>query len=95
MYIQYDRDCDNCLAVKIGPSEDQAPYVEITLLGYQADGAACWLPPEVRLHNGAAETTALKEATHLAGHIVDRLQAETDPVQALEGIQYLALPAAA
>ncbi len=95
MHIQYDKARDNYLAVKICPFEDQAPYVEITLLAYHADGARCWLPPEVRPHHGSRDATAFKQATTLAVHIVDRLQTESDPEQALEGIQYLTPPGAA
>lgn len=87
MYIWYDRAPDDCLAVKVCPFDEEAHYVEILVVGYDAGGRRCWLPPEVRRFGlapcGADEACALKQATEIANQIVHRLQAVDDPEQAL------------
>ncbi len=85
MHIRYDRSPDDCLAIRVCPSDDEAHYVEILLLGYYADGHRCWLPPEVRRRSlapcGTDEACALKPATEIAGRIARRLQTVHDPAQ--------------
>ena len=99
MHIHCDKPHENALAVRICPLEDQAHFVEITLLAYQADGIRCWLPPEVRsrhlAHCGTREAAAMKEATGMAARIVGSLQAVADPAQALEAMHLYILPEAA
>ena len=99
MLIHYERPHENALAVRICPLDDQAHFVEITLLAYQADGMRCWLPPEVRsrhlTHCGSREATAMKQATDLAARIVDNLQAVADPAQALEAMHLYGIAEAA
>ena len=87
MHIRYDRSPDDFLAVWVCPFDKEAPYVEIILVGYYADGCRCWLPPEVRRRSltpcGIDEESALKRAIEIAGRIARRLQTVDDPEQTL------------
>lgn len=99
MLIHYERPHENALAVRICPLDDQAHYVEITLLAYHANGMRCWLPPEVRSRHlkraGTREATAMKQATDLAARIVGSLQAVADPAQAIEAMHLYGIAEAA
>ena len=87
MHIHYNRSPDDCLAVRVCPFDEETLYIEILLMGYDADGRRCWLPPEVRRRAlkpcGTDEANALKQATEIAGRIVHRLQIADDPERTL------------
>lgn len=99
MLIHYEKLHEDTLAIRICPLDDQAPFVEINLLAYNADGTRCWLPPEVRScplrHGSTREAAAMKQATGLAARIVGSLQAVADPAQALEAMHLYGMAEAA